>query len=80
MKIPFFRKKKDKKGCDCACGCSHDARESVRLTDAEIAQDILFDLDQIVHAYDACVQTDECIRNLHSCKHSESELTAFLQK
>ena len=41
MKFDFFKKKDHSKtSCDCACHCSDDARDSVRLTDAEIAEEM----------------------------------------
>ena len=44
--------------CDCttvsqdnACGCTDSARDRVRLTDAEIAEDVLISLNALCGAY-----------------------------
>lgn len=79
MKFDFF-KKKDKVSHDCACGCSHDARDSVRLTDAEIAEDVLNDLRDLQKDYEClCGEGCDCGEKLCSCRKSQECLCSFLQ-
>ena len=59
MKFDFFKKKGCKTGSDCECGCTREARESVRLTDAEIAEDILGELNELEKEY-SCLCGEGC--------------------
>ncbi|MCI8458972.1 MAG: hypothetical protein HFE46_04840 [Clostridia bacterium] len=82
MKFDFFKKKdKTKTSCDCACGCKDQARDSVRLTDAEIAEDVLCDLEQLCHAYDClCREGCDCEQKLCSCEKTKARLCEYTQK
>lgn len=82
MKFDFFKKKdKSKTGSDCACGCKNEARESVRLTDAEIAEDVLCELEQICRAYDClCNDGCDCEQKLCSCRKTQADLQSFLKE
>lgn len=82
MKFNFFKKDKGSKtGSDRACGCSHEARESVRLTDAEIAQDIIGELEELCNDYKClCHDGCDCAEKLRSCEHSKNCLCDFVQK
>lgn len=95
MKWNFFGKKHESKekesdcGCishkicetaDCECGCSQEARDSVKLTDAEIAEDILCELTEICNEYKClCKDGCECSEKLESCKKSREKLCEFIQ-
>lgn len=73
--------KGDKPTADCNCGCSDEARDSVRLTDAEIAQDIMGDITQLCDWYaDLAESGCDCAEKLNSCVESKNELTEFVTK
>ena len=81
MKFNFFNKNKGcKTGSDCACGCSHEARESVRLTDLEIAEDILGELETLEKNYEClCKEGCDCGDKLRSCCESKQCLCDFVK-
>ncbi len=79
MKFDFFKNKNRKTGSDCECGCLDNARESVRLTDAEIAEDIIRDLDSVMRDY-SCLCDDgcDCEEKLCSCEKTKQCLCDYL--
>lgn len=81
MKFDFFRKKCDKTGSDCECGCTKEARDSVRLTDAEIAEDVLADLQDIADGYAyLCKEGCDCEDKFSSCQKSCQCLCDYIRK
>ncbi len=82
MKFNFFGKNKNSQTSrDCACGCTKEARNSVRLTDAEIAADILSDLDCLVSEYKClCESGCDCGEKLRSCENSRNCICEFVEK
>ena len=80
MKFDFFKKKGCKTGSDCECGCTREARESVRLTDAEIAEDILGELNELEKEYSClCGEGCDCSEKLESCRKSKECLCEFVK-
>ena len=80
MKFNFFCKsKKSQTSSDCACGCTKEARNSVRLTDTEIAADILSDLESLTHEYKClCESGCDCGEKLRSCETSRNCICEFV--
>lgn len=66
---------------DCNCGCGEHARDSVRLTDAEIAEDVLGDINLLCDAYTCmCDEGENCTDKLCSCVKCRDTLTEYVQK
>lgn len=64
---------------NCECGCTEDARESVKLTDAEIAKDILWEVNEICGEYASLLAEGyDCTEKLRSCEKLRSELTEYV--
>ena len=65
---------------DCKCGCTTSARESVRLTDAEIAHDIVSELTDLVSAYSClCDEGCDCVSKLRECEQDRECLREYLE-
>ena len=91
MKFNFFNKnEKNRCGCnstckdeetsDCACGCTPEARDSVRLTDAEIANDVIYELDEICKEYAClCKEGCDCTEKLQSCEECKDALCDYMK-
>ena len=83
MKFNLFNKKQNgnKVGCDCACGCKDEARDCVRLTDAEIAEDVICELDGIIREYSClCEKGCDCAEKLKSCRETRECLCNYLKE
>ena len=64
---------------DCKCGCSDKARESVRLTDAEIAHDIVSELTDLCSSYSClCDEGCDCRDKLRDCEEDRKRLYEYL--
>ncbi len=74
----------DKGSCvssDCNCGCTETARDSVRLTDAEIAEDIVNGLEELCGEYEClCREGCDCEEKLCSCRQAKECLCEFINK
>lgn len=82
MKFNFFGKNKGNRvGGDCECGCCKEARDSVRLTDFEIAEDILGELKDLEHSY-KCLCSDgcECAEKLKSVEEDKQCFCDFVHE
>lgn len=80
MKFDFF-KKKGQTGSDCECGCTEKARDSVRLTDLEIAEDIIGELSELEKEYEClCNEGCDCEKKLESCCESKKRLGEFVKE
>lgn len=66
---------------DCKCGCTDSARDSVRLTDVEMAHDIIGELTYICDNYAClCKEGCDCEDKLQSCMQSREKLCEFVEK
>lgn len=66
---------------DNACGCTSEARDRVRLTDAEIAKDIIGDLDWLCRTYDCLVKDGcKCQDALDSCERVRTAICKYAKE
>ena len=64
---------------DCKCGCTDKARESVRLTDAEIAHDVVSELTDLCNCYSClCSEGCDCSDKLHECELDRERIREYL--
>lgn len=65
---------------DNVCGCSHEARDSVRLTDAEIAEDVIASLNSLCGDYADCIASGcDCEDALCSCERVRKSLCDYVK-
>lgn len=71
---------KQNEKADCACGCTQSARDSVKLTDAEIAEDVLNELNDICGEYSALLASGcNCEEKLRSCEKTRNALCEYVK-
>lgn len=64
-----------------ACGCSSKARKSVRLTDAEIAEDVIASMGALCGAYADCIDDGcNCEDALCSCERVRKSLCEYAER
>ncbi len=70
-----------KKSEDNACGCCAEARDSVRLTDAEIAEDVIASMSSLCGDYAECIDEGcDCEDALCSCERIRKSLCDYADR